>query len=250
MPKTTPPPAADIDAGPGRFLASVMHLPASAQIVGASKRAPYVGLRLDLTVAEIAAVVTEAGLKVDARDKPFSPTTFIGRADAALLDAFTRLLHLLDRPDQAPYLSGLLKREIIFHLLAGEHGHLFLQQVFFDQAADGVSQALAWIEANYARAFTVEELARAANLSVSGLHHKFKALTHMGPLQYQKQLRLQAARRLMLSGAMDATTAAMTVGYESPSQFSREYRRLFNRPPRQDIQALRQLAALANYESV
>jgi AraC-like DNA-binding protein len=116
---------------------------------------------------------------------------------------------------------------------------LFFQQVLFDQKSDGVGQAIEWINQNYTRSFTARELAEAYNMSVSGLHHKFKAITAMGPLQYQKQLRLQEARRLMLSGSMDATTAALEVGYESPSQFSREYRRLFGLPPRRDIQAVR-----------
>jgi AraC-like DNA-binding protein len=232
-----------IDCGPGKFLASVIHLPASAQIVGAAPSNPYVGLRLDLASAEIAAVVTEAGLTPRPASQPPSQGAFIGQADAALLDLFARLLHLLDRPGDVAYLAALLKRELIYTLLAGDYGHLFFQPVFFEPAGGGIGPAIAWIEANYARAFTVAELAATAHLSVSSLHHKFKAVTAMGPLQYQKQLRLQAARRLLLSGAADATTAAFEVGYESPSQFSREYRRLFGQPPLKDIQALRQLAA-------
>jgi AraC-like DNA-binding protein len=110
-----------------------------------------------------------------------------------------------------------------------------------------VGKAIAWIEENYTRSFMVEELAMTTNMSVSGLHHKFKAITTMGPIQYQKQLRLQEARRLMLSGAADATTAALEVGYESPSQFSREYRRLFGLPPLKDIKALRQFSAAGSF---
>lgn len=111
--------------------------------------------------------------------------------------------------------------------------------MFFDQQAEGIGKVIAWIKDDYSRSFTVEELAKVNNLSVSGLHHKFKAITTMGPLQYQKQLRLQEARRLMLSGSMDATTAALEVGYESLSQFNREYRRLFGLPPLQDIKAVK-----------
>jgi AraC-like DNA-binding protein len=133
--------------------------------------------------------------------------------------------------------------------LSGDYGHLFFQQLFFNQQTEGVGKAIAWIEENYARPFTVEELAKATNMSVSGLHHKFKTITTMGPVQYQKQLRLQEARRLMLSGSMDATTAALEVGYESPSQFSREYRRLFGLPPYQDIKALRSLPLGDAFES-
>ncbi|MNC45203.1 HTH-type transcriptional activator RhaS [compost metagenome] len=175
------------------------------------------------------------------RDQKLSAAAFFGKADAELLELFSRLLKLAVNGNlrEAGYLSGLLKHEMIFNLLSGDYGHLFFQEVLFDQKAGGVGQAIEWIHQNYARSFTARELAEANNMSVSGLHHKFKAVTAMSPLQYQKQLRLQEARRLMLSGSMDATTAALEVGYESASQFSREYRRLFGLPPRRDIQAVR-----------
>jgi AraC-like DNA-binding protein len=234
-----------IDCHAGHFLASVINMPGLAQVVGASKKSPYIGLRLDLTTKEIASVMMEAEIKIKPKDKKLNIGTFIGEADTDLLDLFIRLLKTLDKPKEAGFLSTLIKREMIFNLLSGDYGHLFFQQVFFDQQADGIGKAIAWIEENYARSFTVDELAQATNMSVSGLHHKFKAITTMGPLQYQKQLRLQEARRLMLSGSVDATTAAMEVGYESPSQFSREYRRLFGLPPFKDITALRKLSALS-----
>ncbi len=140
------------------------------------------------------------------------------------------------------------KREMLFHLLSGDSGHFFFQPVLFDQQADGVGKAIAWIREHYARSFTVEELATSNNMSVSGLHHQFKAITTMGPVQYQKHLRLQEARRLMLSGSMDATTAALEVGYASPSQFSREYRWLFGLPPLQYIKAVRKSSAAGAFE--
>lgn len=121
---------------------------------------------------------------------------------------------------------------------------IFFQQVFFDQQADGVGKAIAWIKENYTHSFTVEELGKSCNMSVLSLQHKFKTITTMGPLQYQKQLRLQEARRLLLSGTMDATTADLEVGYESPSQFSREYRRLFGLPPHRDIKTVRKSSAV------
>src|SRR5258706_4184775 len=124
----------------------------------------------------------------------------------------------------------------------------WFQPVLFDQQANGIGKAIAWIREHYARSFTVEELATSNNMSGSGLHHQFKAITTMGPLQYQKHLRLQEASRLMLSGSMDATTAALEVGYESPSQFSREYRRLFGLPPLQDIKAVRKSSAAGAFE--
>jgi AraC-like DNA-binding protein len=223
----------------GDYVASVIDMPASGQVVGATRKSPYVGLRLDFTTQEIATVVMEAGIKVKLKDKKLKAGAFIGKSDTALLDSLIRLLQLVDKPKEAPFLSALLKREMIFHLLSGDYGHLFVQQALFDQQAAGIGKAITWIKENYSRSFTVEELAKSSNMSVSGLHHKFKAITTMGPLQYQKQLRLQEARRLMVNGSMDATTAALEVGYESPSQFSREYRRLFGLPPLQDIKAVR-----------
>jgi AraC-like DNA-binding protein len=227
----------------GDYLASVIDIPAPAQIIGATKQFPYLGLRIDFTTQEVASVVMEADIHVKPQENKLNTAAFIGRSDADLLDICTRLLKLLDKPQEVRFLSTLIKREILFHLLSGDSGHLFFQPVLFDQQAGGVGKAITWIREHYARSFTVEELATSNNMSVSGLHHQFKAITTMGPLQYQKHLRLQEARRLMLSGARDATTAALEVGYQSPSQFSREYRRLFGLPPLQDIKAVRKRSA-------
>ena len=227
----------------GDYLASVIDIPAPAQIIGATKQFPYLGLRIDFTTTEIASVVMEADITVKPQENKLNPGAFIGRSDADFLDACLRLLKLLAIPQETGFLSALIKRELLFHLLSGDYGHFFFQPVLFDQQADGVGKAIAWIREHYACSFTVEELAKSNNMSVSGLHHQFKAITTMGPLQYQKHLRLQEARRLMLSGSMDATAAALEVGYQSPSQFSREYRRLFGLPPLQDIKAVRKRSA-------
>ena len=232
----------------GDYLASLIDIPAPAQIIGATKQFPYLGFRIDFTTQEVASVVMEADIRVKPQENKLNTAAFIGKSDADLLDACTRLLKLLDAPNEARFLSALIKREMLFHLLSGDSGHLFFQPVLFEQQADGVGKAIAWIRENYARSFTVEELATSTNMSVSGLHHQFKAITTMGPLQYQKHLRLQEARRLMLSGSMDATTAALAVGYASPSQFSREYRRLFGLPPLQDIKAVRNSSAVDAFE--
>lgn len=231
----------------GNYLASIVDIPASAQIIGATKASPYIGLRVDFTIQEVASVVMEAEINVKPRDKKLSTGAFIGKSDTGLLDLFIRLLKLIDKPKEARFLSTLIKREMIFNLLSGDYGHLFFQQGLFDQQADGVGRIIKWIKENYSCSFSVEELAKSNNMSVSGLHHKFKAITTMGPLQYQKQLRLQEARRLMLGGSMDATTVALEVGYESPSQFSREYRRLFGLPPLKDIKAVRKSSAASAF---
>lgn len=236
-----------IYAHSGDFLASLIDLPASAEIDGATKEFPYVGLRIDFTTKEIASVMTEAEINFNPNHKKLNTGAFLGKSDVNFLELFIRLLKLIDNPQEVRFLSALIKREMIFKLLTGEYGHLFFQQVFFDQQAEGVGKAIAWIIDNYTSSFTAQELAKSNNMSVSALHHKFKAITTMGPLQYQKQLRLQEARRLMLSGSMDVTSAALEVGYESPSQFNREYRRLFGLPPLQDIKALQKNSAAVEF---
>lgn len=228
----------------GDFLTSLIALPTTAQVnADTLVTQPYIGLRIDFTIQELASVITESRLKVRPRDN-LSAAAFIGRADAELLALFLRLLMLLDKPEEETiFLSGLIKREMIFKLLTGEYGHLFFQQVLFDQQAEGIGKAIAWIKNHFARSFTVEELANATNMSVSGLHHKFKTVTSMGPLQYQKQIRLQEARRLLISGQMDVTNTALEVGYVSSSQFSREYRRLFGLSPLQDVKEVKRQAS-------
>jgi AraC-like DNA-binding protein len=234
-----------IDCRPGNFLASVINVPTFAQVVGATKFSPYLGLRVDFTGKEIVSVMTEAGLTIKPKGKKLDIGAFIGKADAELFELFIRLFKVLKKPNEIGFVSELIKREMIFNLLSGDYGHLFFQLALFDQQANEVGKAVTWIEKNLARSFTVEELAKAVNMSVSGLHHKFKAITTMSPLQYQKQLRLEEAGRLLLDGSMDVTTAAMEVGYESPSQFNREYKRLFGQPPLRHINALREILSVA-----
>ncbi|SDP20349.1 AraC-type DNA-binding protein [Paenibacillus sp. yr247] len=234
---------------PGDYFASLIDIPASANIIDATKKPPYIGLRINLTTKEIASVVMEAEISMKPRDNKLTAREFFGKSDADLLDLLMRLLKLIDKPKEARFLSALIKREMIFHLLSRDKGHLFFQQAILYQQADGVSNAIEWIKNNYARSFTVEELAKSINMSLSGLHHKFKAITTMSPLQYQKLLRLQEARRLMLSGSMDVTTAACEVGYDSPSQFNREYRRLFGLPPLQDIKTVRESSIADSFKN-
>jgi AraC-type DNA-binding domain-containing proteins len=219
----------------GDFVASVIDMPTSGQVLNATPDNPFVGLRIDLTTKEIASIAMETGIDETRSQKKVGAGAFVGKADIELLELFIRLIKLLHNPKGIDFLSENMKRELIFRLLTGEYGHLFYQRALFDQQADGVGKAIAWIRENYKKSFTVEELAKSNNMSMSGLQHKFKSITTMGPLQYQKQLRLQEARRLMLSGSMDATSAAMEVGYESISQFNREYRRLFGLPPKRDV---------------
>ncbi|CAG7658789.1 AraC family transcriptional regulator N-terminal domain-containing protein [Paenibacillus allorhizosphaerae] len=239
-----------INYGGGDYLVSLFDIPASGQVVGATRQSPYIGLCIDLTPKEIAFVMTEAEINVKPPNRKMGPGAYVGKSDEHLLLLFIRLLELRGKPEaEIRFLSSLIKREMIFRLLTGDYGHLFVQRVFMDQQNEGISRAIEWIKENYNRTFTIEEVARSSNMSVSGLHHKFKAVTTMAPLQYQKQLRLQEARRLMLNGSANATAAALEVGYESPAQFSREYRRHFGLPPLQDIKALHRLPVPEAFET-
>jgi AraC-like DNA-binding protein len=236
------------DYGPGDFLTALIDVPAAGHVLAASPQRPYLGLRVDLTTEDIVEVVTEAGLSMSAPPAQKPEAAFVGRAGLDLLEVFLRLVQLFDRPREAAFLSSLHRRELVYRLLTGEHGHLFLKKALFDPRANGVAGAIGWIRTNFASPLSMSTLARANGLSVSGLHHKFKAITTLSPLQYQKQLRLQEARRLMLGGVANAGIAASRVGYESQSQFTREYRRQFGLPPRADIEAMRRTGAPAVQE--
>ncbi|QDK36363.1 AraC family transcriptional regulator [Bdellovibrio sp. NC01] len=225
--------------GVGSFVVSAIDLPTSGQIIEASKAAPYLGLKVEFDPKEIAAIVMEAKLNLSDDIKRTGPAAFVGQADESLQDAVVRLVKLVDQPEDAAFLADNLKREILYRILRSEYGKNIYRNLIQDQREVGVGRAITWLKNNYNQPLKMEDLAKASNMSVSSLHHKFKAVTAMGPLQYQKQLRLQEARRLIFSGKMDAGSAAFEVGYESQSQFTREYRRLFGAPPLQDIKKLK-----------
>ncbi|NYE62743.1 AraC-like DNA-binding protein [Duganella sp. 1224] len=227
-----------LDYGPGEYLVVTVDMPASGHIIRATANAPYLLLNIELDPQEIAAIVLEANIAIDS-EQPVRGA-FIGKTDETLQESLYQLVRLLQAPaSEAAFLSVGLKREIIYRMLNGPYGRQLYQNVVLDQQDRGISKAIAWLKDHYDQPIKVEDLAQATNMSVSSLHHRFKAVTNIGPMQYQKQLRLQQARALLLNGDVDATTAAYKVGYESPSQFSREYRRLFGAPPMQDIKKLR-----------
>jgi AraC-like DNA-binding protein len=227
-----------IVCGAGDYIASVIDMPLSGQVVDASEKAPYLAVRIEFTAREIADVITEAKVTIKPKDK-LNPAAFVRKSDSDLLELFVKLLKLTDTSEDAPFLGGLIKREIIYRLLSGDYGYLFYQNAILEQQEAGVGKAISWIKENYSEAVTVEQIAQVSKMSVSALFTKFKAITSMSPLQFQKQLRLQEARRLMMSNLLDATTAGLEVGYESPSQFNREYKRFFGQPPLTDVKALR-----------
>jgi transcriptional regulator GlxA family with amidase domain len=165
-----------------------------------------------------------------------------GEVTLPLLSAFQRLLDLLDEPQDIPMLAPMIRKEIFYRLLVGDQGMRLRQMASVGSQSHQIARAIDWLKGNFSQPMRIDELATQVNMSTSTFHHHFRALTAMSPLQYQKWLRLNEARRLMLTELLDAATAAFQVGYESPSQFSREYNRLFGAPPLRDITKLRQMA--------
>jgi len=229
-----------------RYLIASLDLPAVSTILEATPQRPYLALVLQLDLREVASLMLSGPLpqppaQVAAQAARDSRAMATGELTLPLLDAFRRLLDLLDRPADVPVLAPLVRREILYRLLVGEAGGRLRSIAAIDSQAHQIARAIDRIKTSYAQPLQVEELAREVRMSVSTFHHHFKALTAMSPLQYQKRLRLTEARRLMLAENLDASTAAYRVGYESASQFSREYSRQFGAPPTRDIAGLRTL---------
>lgn len=224
--------------GVGSYVLSAIDMPVSGQIVEASADAPYFGIRIDLDPREIAALIIEMNIPAPPR-RILRAGAYVEESDRELQETFLRLLRLLRKPKDIPALSRLLKQEIIYRLITANSGDVLYHTVLSHYQEKGVNEAIQWIKQNYAQPMSIEQLAKKVSMSVSTLHHRFKATTVMSPLQYQKQTRLLEARRLLLTGSMEAATVAYEVGYESPSQFSREYRRLFGASPLQDMEFLR-----------
>lgn len=224
------------------YLITSIDLPVSSQVVDASPERPYLCAMLRFDVRDI------AGLLADA-DLPESPAiTDRGIAVSPLsedvLDTVLRLVRLLDTPRDLPVLAPLIERELLYRLLTSEQGPRLRHVATVGSRSHQISHAIDWLKNHYHEPLRIDMLAGTVNMSPSSLHHHFRAITAMSPLQYQKQLRLQEARRLLLAGHGDVASAAHRVGYESPSQFSREYSRLFGAPPLRDVEQLRRAGAV------
>lgn len=223
---------------PSNYLLVSADLPVVGCVMEASPEKPYLGMRLDLEPSALASLILDMDGDAKPGDAPGS-AIIMSALDEPLLDAAIRLLRLLERPEDAPILAPLIEREIHYRLLRGEQAARLRQIALADSKFNQVNRAISWIKQNYTRPFRMEVVAAEARMSPSSLHEHFKAVTAMSPLQYQKQIRLQEARRLIMAQAVDAATAAHLVGYDSPSQFSREYSRLFGAPPMRDAERLR-----------
>ena len=211
------------------------------QIIEASREKPYLGLRLTLNLREVSQLMADSNLPPP-RAQQSSRGMATGEVTLPLLTVFGRLIDLLAEQQDIPILAPIIQREIIYRLLIGDQGTRLRQIASAGSQSHQISRAIDWLKSNYTSQLRIDDLAKQVNMSVSTFHHHFRALTAMSPLQFQKRLRLNEARRLMLIEPLDATTAAFQVGYESTSQFSREYSRLFGAPPLRDITNLRQMA--------
>ena len=224
---------------PSQYLLSTVELPRVSQVLEASKERPYLSLRLELTPALVSSVILEAGY-ISPPGESFVKAIAVSSLDVYLLDAVVRLVRLLDDPDEASVLQPLITREIIYRLLRGKQGSRLSHLVIQGGYTSCIALAVERLRQDFNHPLRVEELAHELGMSVSTLHHRFKTVTALSPLQFQKRLRLQEARRLMLSEGLDAASAASRVGYQDASHFNREYKSLFGVPPMRDVQQLRQ----------
>ena len=220
------------------YLITSVHLPTVVQIIEASREKPYLGLKLKLDQREILQLMVDSNLP-QPRAQQSSRGMATGEVTLPLLTAFQRLIDLLAEQQDIPILAPVIQREVIYRLLVGDQGERLRQIASAGSQSHQIARAIDWLKGNFSQPLRIDDLATQVNMSTSTFHHHFRTLTAMSPLQYQKTLRLNEARRLMLTERLDAATAAFQVGYESPSQFSREYSRLFGAPPLRDITTLR-----------
>jgi AraC-like DNA-binding protein len=227
---------------PAHYLITTAALPIASRITEASEERPYLGLVLRLDPTLVGSVMVEAGHPA-LRDNAAVKAIDVSLLDAGLLDAVLRLVRLLDSPiTEAGFLAPLIKREIVYRLLRGEQGGRLRHTTVLGGHSHLIARALERLRKDFDRPLRIDDIARELGMSVSGFHHHFKAVTAMSPLQFQKQMRLQEARRLMLGEDLDAASAGYRVGYGDASHFTREYKRLFGAPPVRDVERLREAA--------
>jgi AraC-like DNA-binding protein len=224
-----------------RFIVASVDLPLTGQVIEAEPDKPYLCVMLELDPKEVASIIldADAGGPMPARpERPTARGLFLSQAGPVFIESVLRLLRLLATPEDIRALAPLAEREILYRLLKSDEGWRLRQIAAGHGQARRIAKAIAWLRTHFHEGLRVEALAEEANMSVSSFHAHFKSVTAMSPLQYQKQMRLQEARRLLLTDTVDAATAGHRVGYESPSQFSREYRRAFGVPPATDMRNL------------
>lgn len=234
------------------FVLNSVDLPVMSQVTVASKEKPFLGLLIDLDMRMAREIVSQhefpAPRDGHLMDDGGTRGMAIGKTPAELMSACCRLLDLLDSPEDVPFMSGLVLREILYRVLRTRQGKNLRAIATLGEQSQRLSKTVEWLRVNYAKPLRVEQLAEMARMGVSTLHHQFRSLTAMSPLQYQKQMRLHVARERMLNEGIDAASAAFEVGYESASQFSREYSRFFGQPPIRDIRTRLMVGTAATQE--
>ncbi len=225
--------------GPADYLIASMNLPVNGQVIKASPRSPYLSFKLEFTQNQLIEVLKDSDISIKAQGNA-NRAMFVGQIELPILDAILRLARLLESPSDIAYLAPIYTKEILYRLLQGPCGPALAQIAMEGSSAYRLQKAISQILEHFDKPLRIDELAEIANLSVSSLHRHFKEVTAMSPIQFQKQLRLQEARRLLLTESADAADIAFRVGYESASQFSREYARMFGSPPRADIKQLKE----------
>ena len=223
---------------PGHYLISTVVLPVVSNVIEATEKRPYLGFQLNLAATVVASVMMESGIETKKSDAGIKAMN-VSPTDADLLDAALKLIRLLDTPDEIKFLAPLITREIIYRLLRGEQGARLSHLLVSEGDTRRISRAVEQLRENLDQPLKIENMARDLGMSVSGFHYHFKSVTAMSPVQFQKQIRLQEARRMMLGENLDVASASSRVGYEDPSYFSREYKKLFGAPPQRDIARLR-----------
>lgn len=226
--------------GSADYLIASMNLPVVGQIIRASSETPYLSIKLEFTHDQILEVINEANVRTVPNDNA-KRALFVGQMEHSLMDATLRLIELLNRPEDMPYLAPLFTKEILYTLLKGPYGVTLGQIAMEGSNTYRIREVIDHITTNFNQSMRVEELAETASMSLSSFHRNFKVVTGMSPIQFQKQLRLQEARRVLLSESAEAAEVAFRVGYESSSQFSREYSRMFGSPPRSDVKQLKEI---------
>jgi AraC-like DNA-binding protein len=229
---------------PYHYLLATVDLPVASLIIKASKAQPYLGLVLELDPVLVGSVMLEAG-HTASRSPADVKAIDVSPLDPTLLDAVVRLVRLVDSPTEAPVLAPLITREIVYRLLVGKQSDRLRHIAVLGSSTSSIARAIARLRQDFDQPLRMDDIARELGMSVSGFHHHFKAVTAMSPLQFQKQMRLQEARRLMLGEHLDAASAGYRVGYNDASQFNREYKKVFGVPPIRDMERLREAAGMS-----